>query len=600
MEKENLAFNEANNDLFENTNGQDGYFINIGPSEDKPHPTKKLYTIIPAELRSELWRLKFEKQYKELQDTLEHIIPQCIDDFEFYLLAGISCRELERYKDSMRYFQKALAIEANSYLANFEIAKLFVKTDLYELAEKTFSVCSELEPDKIDPLIHRSIVLYDLKKFMAAKQLLFKAISIDPRSRLAYDRLVMCHIELAEFQEAQDTIHYMISHKIGKDRKFKQLCHANLLTTKCELGDFDEIETSIKEVENFIQLGGENLLETAEPRFNLATTYLRLGQTQKGWDHYYYRFDQTDFPTKVRQYFKPRVVNISEIRNKTILIWREQGVGDEIMIYGLVEKFRQLTGANIILETDPRLVDVVARSNPHVTVRSATNEGTIQYEIHEDFDLHMPLADILVFLGVDVTSLEGLAPWLNVDQQKVSSWKKQIKSDALRIGFACQSHLKTPKREKQSNMDFDFFEPLIQNSPHTWVNLDYNLTKENQDYLSQTVNEKIFFPNVDLKHDFNEVSSILRACDILVSPYMALRSLAGAVGTRSASFVRGTPYHFDLGASLKTSKVFSSPLTPNSRVIQFWDSIDDAEFNIQLLNFLEKEIKTVHDRLSTQ
>ena len=558
------------------------------------------YTIIPQELRSELWKLKFDCKFNELLEILEHIIPKCIEDFEFYLLAAISSRELDHYKDSMAYFQKALSIEPNSYLANFEIGKLFVKTDMPELAEKTFSVCIELEPEKIDPLLQRAIVLYDLKKYTSAMQLLYKAISLDPRSRLAYDRLVMCYIELAEFQKAQDTINFMISNKIGTDRKFRQLCHANLLTTKCELGDFEDIEISIREVENFIQRGSDNLSETAEPRFNLATTYLRLGDVKKGWEHYYHRFDQSDFPTKVRQYFKPRVVNISDLRNKTILIWREQGVGDEIMIYGLVEKFRQLTGANIILETDPRLVDVVARSNPHVTVRPATNEGTIQYELHEDFDLHMPLADILVFLGVDVTSLEGLAPWLNVDQQKVSSWKKQIKSDALRIGFACQSHLKTPKREKQSNMDYDFFAPLIQNSSHTWVNLDYNLTKENQDYLSQTVNEKIFFPNVDLKNDFDEVSSILRVCDILVSPYMALRSLAGAVGTRSASFVRGTPYHFDLGASLKTSKVFSSPLTPNSRVIQFPDSIDDAECKIQLLNFIEKEIKTVHDRLSTQ
>ena len=567
----------------------------------KVEPSSKddqtLYKVIPQELLTELWKLNFEKKFDELLEILEHIMPKCIENFEFYLLAAISSRELDHHKASMTYFQKALSIEPNSYLANFEIGKLFVKTDMPELAEKTFFVCSELEPDKIDPLIQRAIVLYDLKKYTSAKQLLNKAISLDPRSRLAYDRLVMCYIELAEFQKAQDTINFMISHKIGTDRKFRQLCHANLLTTKCELGVFDDIEISIKEVEDFIQRGSNNLPETAEPRFNLATTYLRLGDVKKGWEHYYHRFDQSDFPTKVRTYSQPRVSSTSGLRNKTILIWREQGVGDEIMIYGLVEKFRQLTRANIILETDPRLVDVVARSNPHVTVRPATNERTRQYELHEDFDLHMPLADILVFLGVDVTSLEGLAPWLNVDQQKVSGWKKKIKSDALRIGFACQSHLKTPKREKQSNMDYDFFAPLIQNSSHTWVNLDYNLTKENQDYLSQTVNEKIFFPNVDLKNDFNEVSSLLRVCDILVSPYMALRSLAGAVGTRSASFVRGTPYHFDLGASLKTSRVFSSPLTPNSRVIQFQDSIDDAEFKIQLLNFFEQEIKTVEDGL---
>ena len=211
----------------------------------KVEPSSKddqtLYKVIPQELLTELWKLNFEKKFDELLEILEHIIPKCIENFEFYLLAAISSRELDHHKDSMAYFQKALSIEPNSYLANFEIGKLFVETDMPELAEKTFFVCSELEPDKIDPLIQRAIVLYDLKKYISAKQLLNKAISLDPRSRPAYDRLVMCYIELAEFQKAQDTINFMISHKIGTDRKFRQLCHANLLTTKCELGVFDDI-----------------------------------------------------------------------------------------------------------------------------------------------------------------------------------------------------------------------------------------------------------------------------------------------------------------------------------------------------------------------
>lgn len=560
---------------------------------DIKKPTNVLYTVIPSELRRELWKLKFEQEFTELLEILEHIIPQCIEDFEFFLLAAISCREIGKYKDSMSYFQRALTIKPSSFAANFEIGKLFVDTDMPDLAEKTFAVCCDLEPTKIDPLIQRSLVLYKLEKFTSAKQILLKALKIDPRSRAAYDRLVMCYIELAEFRKAQDTIDFMLENKIGSDKDFRQLCHANLLTTKCELWQFDDIETSISEVESFVKRHKDNSKKTAEPRFNLATTYLRLGETNKGWKHYYYRFDQSGFPTQVREYTKPRLKDISGLKGKTVLIWREQGVGDEIMIYGLIEKFRHVTGANIILETDPRLVELTQRSNQNILVRSAGDYGKSTDTVEEDFDFHMPMADILVFLGISTSSVDWLKPWLNIDPQKVLTWNSKIPSDGLRIAFACQSHLKNAKRAKQSNMNFDFFAPLIEASPHTWVCLDYNLDEKIQNSIAPPFKEKIYFPKIDLKNNFHEVAAILKNCDILLSPYMALRSLAGATGTRSASFVRGTPYHLDLGAALNAQNSFASPLTPSSSVIQFSDEIDEDSFNIKLLNFFESEITRI-------
>ena len=139
-------------------------------------------------------------------------------------------------------------------------------------------------------------------------------------------------------------------------------------------------------------------------------------------------------------------------------------------------------------------------------------------------------------------------------------------------------------------MNFDFFAPLIEDSPHTWVCLDYNLDEKIQNSIAPPFKEKIYFPKIDLKNDFHEVAAILKNCDILLSPYMALRSLAGATGTQSASFVRGTPYHLDLGAALNDQNHFASPLTPNSSVIQFSDEIDDASFNLKLLDFFERHL----------
>ena len=78
---------------------------------------------------------------------------------------------------------------------------------------------------------------------------------------------------------------------------------------------------------------------------------------------------------------------------------------------------------------------------------------------------------------------------------------------------------------------------------------------------------------------------------------MAIRSLAGALGIPTASFVRGAPYHFDFGASIKYPDTFSSPLVPLSSVKQFQDQLETEEFEATLLKYFEVQIERAEKRL---
>ena len=99
-----------------------------------------------------------------------------------------------------------------------------------------------------------------------------------------------------------------------------------------------------------------------------------------------------------------------------------------------------------------------------------------------------------------------------------------------------------------------------------------------------------------MKNDFEEVGAILKNCDLLISPYMAIRSLAGAIGIPSVSFVRGALYHFDLGAALLGNTEFKSPLIYNSISIQIADEVDDENFERIFLNFCKRKIHDAIER----
>ena len=555
------------------------------------------YKIIPKELREQLWKLHFENQYTDLLELLEHIIPLCEDDFELFFLAGKSSANLELYQKAMMYFQKALYFRPDDYFVNFEIAKLFHQAELHELAEKTFEVCSHLEPANFEPVYGRAEALCMLKDYRGARPLLKRVVEIEPKFTRAYELLAVCYIQLAEFENAHNTLNYMISNShtlgkaVGSSKNLKQLCHMHRLTTCMELGLFDEGRTSIQEAKKFVEKFSQNIALTSEARFQLALANLRLGQTKDAWGHYFHRFEQQDFPSPKRKFTRPRAENISELTGKTVLIWREQGVGDEIELCGLLQEFMLKSGATVILEIDERLVSGVTRSHKNIVVRAPEYDKETLYSAYHDFDYHMPMADILTFLKPNKSIKNCIAPWYKVDTEKAKNWDQKITSDSLRIGFAFGSHFKNAKRDKHKHLNFSLFEKLIKNSDHTWVNLDYTWTDLEFNAIDEDIKSKIFFPDIDLKNDFEQLAAVLTNCDLVVSPYMAVRSLAGALGIPTASFVRGAPYHFDFGASIENPDTFTSPLVPLSTVKQFGDQLETEEFEASLLKHFEVQIE---------
>lgn len=560
--------------------------------------SKTKFKIIPKEIRDQIWALHFNEEHSDLLALTEYLIEVCEPDFDFYFLAGVSCRKLSKYQDAMGFLHKALELDPDNYAANFEVAEVFCASDLSDLAEKTFVVCSEMEPHNIDPLFRRAEILYEKKDYQTAESLLIKANQISPDVSYVLDLLVMCLISSAQYRKAYNQINYMLKNKVGTKKSFSQICHANLLTVSSELGLFEGLEKSINEVEKLISVYAENPEKNSKPRFNLATTYLRMGQTEKGWSHYFHRYDRSDFPSAHRKFMKPRVTSLKELRNKTVLLWREQGVGDEIMALGLIEEFKRKSGANIIFESDKRLVDCIRNSLHKVKVEPESYDKVTLLSERDDFDYHMPLMDVLVFLNIDESVQHTIVPWLKIDPAKQKFWQHKITTNDMKIGFALSSHFHTPKRDKHKHLDLKFLADLIKGSNHTWINFDYTLNEQNTSELSKEVTKNIYFPEIDLRDDFVQTSALLSTCDILISPNMAIRSLAGAVGTRNASFNRGMPHQFDLGAWFHNQSPHVSPMIPFSSVIQLDDEIDEQQFyrslNDHFKNEIEKARSTKH------
>ncbi len=94
--------------------------------------------------------------------------------------------------------------------------------------------------------------------------------------------------------------------------------------------------------------------ESADARYNMGVAQLLNGDFASGWRNFEMRWQTKDFGTPMRSYSQP-LWDGERLTSGRLLLWREQGVGDEIMFAGLIPDVMR-TGTRCLLDCDARLM----------------------------------------------------------------------------------------------------------------------------------------------------------------------------------------------------------------------------------------------------
>lgn len=109
-----------------------------------------------------------------------------------------------------------------------------------------------------------------------------------------------------------------------------------------------------------------DLLKQAAPdwpvaQMNEGLFHLASGDFAKGWRGYEARWRNPDYKERDWGLGLPRWDGAAR-PGATLLLWGEQGAGDQILYGTMIEDARRLSGARLVLAVDPRLVPLFARS----------------------------------------------------------------------------------------------------------------------------------------------------------------------------------------------------------------------------------------------
>ena len=80
-------------------------------------------------------------------------------------------------------------------------------------------------------------------------------------------------------------------------------------------------------------------------------------------------------------------------KNAKIMVWYEQGIGDQIRFMSAIKNF-QKDFPNLIIETSEKTFSILKHSYPDIEVRISTMDDDLTTPV-EDFDYHIPSGTLL-------------------------------------------------------------------------------------------------------------------------------------------------------------------------------------------------------------
>ncbi|MBX7199584.1 MAG: tetratricopeptide repeat protein [Rhodospirillaceae bacterium] len=152
--------------------------------------------------------------------------------------------------------------------------------------------------------------------------------------------------------------------------------------------------------------------DSAEARKALAVARLQLGDFARGWEGFEARFDATTERVS-RRPAPPAYWQGESLAGKSILIWTEQGLGDEILFSSMVPDVLARAGACGI-QCSPRMVPLFQRSFPGASVVARDAPETAGRGAA--FDFQQSAASLARYLRDDFTGFPRHQGYLKADE----------------------------------------------------------------------------------------------------------------------------------------------------------------------------------------
>ena len=389
------------------------------------------------------------------------------------------------------------------------------------------------EPDKPEALYLMGAALRNMGNLGVAYQVLRRALAQDQRQINLWMQYAATLHDLNRWDEAREAL--TVANKMFPA---DDMPIANISATYVQQGDWRE---AINWANKALDINADNYIARISRNF----AYLSLGRWKDGWNDAQWLYGKH---LAVRVYNPPELEEPTwdGSKGKTVVVQADQGVGDIIMFSQCLPQMAA-DCKEVILECAPRLVNMMRRNFPMVTV-----EGTLKSETQNwsqdrvgtdrQIDAHVHISN----LGYFYRNSDGDFPrkaFIQPDAECVEKWRELLsKHPKPWVGIAWRGGIQNTQAHIRS-MDLQDLAPVIRRvhkNGGTVFDLSYQDNRHEISLWNVGNGEQVVHQVMN-DAEFDATLSFIAAMDEIVTVTTTVAHCCGAMGKHAHVMVPSVP-----------------------------------------------------------
>jgi tetratricopeptide (TPR) repeat protein len=431
---------------------------------------------------------------------------------EVYGNLGNALQAQGKLDEAVVSYQRALALKPEMAEIHGNLGNTLLAQKKLDEAEVSYERALALKPEYAD-------ACYNMGNLRQAQDKLNEAVGCYERAIALKPQLPEAHYNLGNTLHTLDQLEAAVAsfeRAIVLRPEYAE-AHYNLGCVLEGLGQLDEALAAMARAVTIKP-------DYPQARFGLALAQLRSGDFATGWRTYESRWQSIDNDTPWREYPQP-IWNGERLAAGKLLLWGEQGIGDEIQFAGLIPEAVR-SGNRVLLDCDWRLKPLFARSFPQIEVVSGC--GPTESESME-IAAQLPTGSLPGLLRKSEADFAAtISPYLKADPLERDRFRGQYSDRRRLIGLAWQT--KNQRTGRKRCIDLKMLAPLFALPGIRWISLQYGDFDALEEQVAAANAPLLIDRSVDQFVDLDRFASQVAALDQVVTIDNSTAHLAGALG----------------------------------------------------------------------
>jgi tetratricopeptide (TPR) repeat protein len=429
---------------------------------------------------------------------------------------GTIYHALDRLEHAARCYKQAVALQPDLAAAHYNLGNVFHTQEQLDRAIACYGLALTLKPDLTEAHYNLGNVLQAQHKLDEAVKCYERALEIDPAKYEAVHNLGNALEAQDKLEDARHCYERVLTIEPGYAK-----AHYSLAALDHSQG---EVDKALKGYRTALTLQPD----LADAAFAEGLAHLLKGDFATGWSKYEWRWQTKAHTPPMRSYSQPLWTG-EKLRDGRLLLWGEQGIGDEIMFAGLIPDVLR-RGDRCILDCDVRLKPLFERSFPNIEVvasRASGNDPARDSEMH--VAAHLPCGSLPRLFRSNLADFAATtSPYLVADSGERDQFRANYADGRRLVGIAWYTNNRKTGRVR--SIDLAMLAPLFARPDIRWISLQYG----DHDWLQRQAMASSARLLIDRR--INQFSSIdlfaaqIAAMDLVVTIDNSTAHLAGAVG----------------------------------------------------------------------